>query len=211
MQQVHPVFEKYFSKEAADYYAALFTRAGLECTLEAPKHFFDVLTGANEDLTFFLRMPAANFAQAQSLIEAAVRKAGIDEDYYLRSYTSDELRSVLFTPDEWSREDVAAAKILLEERSVTLDITHIDKVKTSIREQEKEKRTISLPVLVLVYLVSPFGIIVTLVAGMFIYFLQDTDRDGNKSYAFSDRYRTHGIVIAVVGTIVSLLGLKYFL
>jgi hypothetical protein len=212
MQQVHPVFEKYFSKEAADYYAALFTRAGLACTVEAPKDFFDVATGSNNaDMTYCLRMPANAFDQAQNIIEQEVRKAGIDEDYYLRSYTNDELHNVLFTPDEWSRQDVAAAKVLLEERNVTLDAAHVNKVKTAIREKEKEKRTISLPVLIFIYLFGPLGIVAPMVAGLFIYFLQETDRDGNKSYAFSDKYRTHGIIIAVVGTIVSLLGLKYLL
>jgi hypothetical protein len=210
MQNTDAVFDKYIAKEAADYYAGLFTAAGLHCTVETPRDFFDVATGANNaDMMYSLRMPASQFNQAKAVILAEVAKTGIDEDYYLRSYTSHELRDILYNEDDWSRQDVAAATLLLAERNEPTNTEQVNKIKTALRQQEKQKRTISLPVLVFIYLVGPLGIVAPLVAGLFIYFLKETDRDGNKSYAFADAYRVHGLIIAVSGTLITLLALKY--
>ena len=199
-----PVFDKYFTEEDADFYYTLFSSHRLNPIIHYPAESFDAIFGTSQvDLQYVLRLPAANFEKASALLEQEIRRHPIPEDYYLHELDNQELYDMLLHPKEWSRQDVIAAKIILESRHFEIreDTLAIDKARR--KEKEKEKQKIRVPVLILLYLVSPLAAFLPVVAGIIIYVLKDTDTDGRKDFVFSNSYRKHGLLLAVIGILSS--------
>lgn len=212
MADLLPVFDKYYRKEDADFYFSLFETKGLHPQLEKPYEYFDAIIGhARTNDHYLVRLPKEEFATAQQLITKEVEKNGVPADYYLRDFTDNELKDILYNVDEWSRQDVAAADILLRERKIDIDAQDVEEKKHLKVEAARKKNTISLPVLILFYVISPWSAVIPLATGLIIYFLKDTDRDGNSVYVFSDTYRQHGLILGVIGTISTVAWIFYLL
>ena len=206
-----PVFDKYFTKEDAEYYYKLFVHHGLNPSIDQPKTSQDAIFGStHNNLFYILRLPAANFAEAGKLIEQEIRKNKLPEDYYLHQMDNSELYEILTNPKEWSRQDVAAAKILLEQRYCPIDEIKLNEDKELEKLKQRDKQKISIPNLLLFYAIAPFGAFFPVIAGLVIYYLKETDVEGKKDYAFSPRYRIHGLLISVIG-IISCIAWIYWL
>jgi uncharacterized membrane protein len=200
-----PVFDKYFTREDANYYYRLFSSNGLYPVIDRPKESFDAIFGNTQvDLQYVLRLPAADFEKASALLEREIRRQQLPEDYYLHELDNQALYDMLLHPKDWSRQDVIAAKIILEDRYFEIKDDQLALDKAQRKEKEKEKQKISLPVLILLYLVSPLAAFLPVVAGIIIYVLKDTDVDGKIDFVFSNNYRQHGLVLAVIGILSSL-------
>jgi hypothetical protein len=195
-----PVFDKYFTKEDSDYYYQLFCSVGLTPLVDTPKESFDAIFGNSQvDLQYVLRLPATDFPKAMALLEQEIRKKDLPEDYYLHQLDNSELYQILINTKDWSRQDVIAAKILLEKRRVVIDEDKINVSKEEQKVKEKQEQKISIPVLIILYVIAPLGAFLPIIAGIIIYTLKDTDLDGKKDYVFDNNYRTHGLVITAIG------------
>jgi hypothetical protein len=166
---VLPVFDKYFTKEDADYYYNLFMAHSLHPILDKPKESFDAIFGNTEiDLQYVLRLPSGEFDKAAKSIEEEIRKNDLPEDYYLNELQNDELYNILKDPKEWSRQDVVAARILLEKRNFAIDEATLTTEKELEKVKRRDKQKISIPVLILFYVIAPFGAFLPIVAGLII-------------------------------------------
>lgn len=162
------------------------------------------------DLQYVLRLPEPDFAKATQLIENEIRKSALPKDYYLHELSNEELYDMVKNVEEWSRQDVIAAKIILEERKYHIDVNQLQEEKKQLKQAKKQKQKISLPVLLLFYVLAPLGAFLPVFVGLMIYNIKDTDQDGNRDYVFSDRYRKHGIILSVIG-IFSMIAWMMFL
>ncbi|HEX8356523.1 MAG TPA: hypothetical protein VF610_03890 [Segetibacter sp.] len=198
------VFDKYFTKEDARFYYRLFLSNELHPVMDKPKETFDAIFGNSQmDLQYILRLPADDFARASAVLEQEIRKHELPDDYYLHEMDNQELYEILLTPKEWSRQDVIGAKILLESRNFLIGKDQLVRDKAAQKEKDKQKQKISLPLLILFYIISPVGAFLPVFTGIVIYILKDTDVDGNKDFVFSNNYRRHGVLLAVIGTLSS--------
>lgn len=205
MPFTQPVFDKYFNKEDAENYNALFIRHGLHSEVEPPREIYDAIIGnARSNDFFLLRLPPGEFAAAKNTITLEVKQKGIPQDHYLWELSNEELKNILLQEDEWSREDYAVAKILMEDRSQFVSETDIKKAKEENRIKEQAKQTISVPVLILLYLIAPLGSLVPVVAGLIIYTMKDYDLDGIKTYVYADNMRQNGLIILAIGILSTL-------
>ena len=200
------VFDKYFTKEDAEYYNNLFLTNGLNPLVDTPKESFNAIFGNTQiDLQYVLRLPAEEFIKASRCIENEIRKAGLPDDYYLNNFDDKELYEIQKNPENWSRQDVITAKIILENRNIPIDEKQLNEERAAIRINEKNKRKISYPTLILLYLLSPFGAFFAMFAGLMINYIKDTDIDGQKDFVFGEAYRKHGLILAGIG-LLSIIG-----
>jgi hypothetical protein len=195
-----PVFDKYFTEEDAEFYYNLLTKQGLSPLVEPPKENFNAILGHHQqNLQYILRLPHDQFMKASAILEKEIRTAGLPHDYYLHEMNDTELYTILKDPGEWSRQDVLAAKVLLEQRGLKIDEQQLLADKEEVKQSAKHKRKISVPVLVLFYFIAPIGALMPLIIGMVIYNLKETDVDGHKDFVFSNTYRQHGLMISAIG------------
>jgi hypothetical protein len=206
-----PVFDKYFTNDDAEYYRGLFAANGLHPIIDKPANSFDAIFGnTNVDLLYILRLPASEFDKATKLIEQEIRKNELPHDYYLNQFDNDELYNILKNPKEWSRQDVVAARILLEKRKYPVDEIRLNEEKQREKLKHRDKQKINLPVLILFYIIAPLGALLPVVAGLIIYTWKETDIDGRRDFAFSPKYRQHGLLVAAIGMISCVAWLYYW-
>jgi hypothetical protein len=211
MPDVLPVFDKFFNKEDALNYYTIFTDNGLHPELEKPSEFFDAIIGhARSNEFYLLRLASNEFPAAKTILEKEIKLRGIPGDHCLREFNNNELKNILLDDGDWSREDITVAKILLEERSVSLNETEIQNAKAVQKKNIQDQQKLSLPILVLFYLIAPLGALFPIVSGLIIYTMKDYDRDGEKNYVYAEDQRQHGLILCVVG-IFSSVAWYYFI
>ena len=211
MPHSQPVFDKFFNKEDALDYYNIFTHNGLHPDLEDPSEFFDAIIGhARSNDYYLLRLAPEEFPAAKTILEKEIRLRGIPDDHYLREFKDNELKNILLDESDWSREDITVAKILLAERSVSINETEIQNAKAVQKKNIQEQQKISLPLLTLLYIVAPLGSLIPVVAGLIIYNMKDYNRDGEKNYVYSESQRQHGLALCAIG-VFSTVAWYYFL
>jgi hypothetical protein len=194
-----PLFDKFFSQEQALYLQELFQTKGLHPFVQAPMEIFDVATGANTaDLYFTLHLPQEEFAKADELIYEEIIKHGIPTDYYLRAYTNQELHDIIAKPDTWSKQDIAAARILLEEKGEPINYALVSEKAEERFVKLREQVTLKPVTLLLLYGFCVIGSVLGLIIGPMLLFMKNTDYNGKKQLVFSKETREHGLILFIL-------------
>ncbi len=204
-------FEKFLFNEDANYLQQLLHQNGISTEMELPKTQFDAIVGHNRANEYFiLKIAQQQFDAALQIIENDLKEKGIPADYHLHQMDVGELMEILEHPDQWSRFDVAAAKILLAEKGIGIT-NQKTKVLTTAREDYlKSQRTIENPNFVLLMIISAFSFFFAIIGGLMIYRLKQTNMNGEKDYVFSKEGRNRGLAIAIIG-VLSTVGWYYFI
>ncbi len=161
--------------------------------------YYSAIAARQNDFQFTLTLPQEQFEKANDLITKEVERTGVPQDYYLRDFDDAQLREILVNVYEWSRQDIAAAAILLRERNVTVYSNQLQGQKEAKRLAIKKKEgRLSLPVLLIMYTTALLGGFATLVGGAFVYFATSVNPEGIRDYTFIQDYRIHGLAIMVI-------------
>ncbi|MEL7426212.1 MAG: hypothetical protein AAFN81_24680 [Bacteroidota bacterium] len=171
-----------------------------------------------------LKIPVDDFKRVRDLITQQIRDLSAEEleGHYLNDLDNDELREIIEKPDEWTVENIAIAKVLLEQRGVeiaTEELKEIERQRDHQLEQGKKGDRLSMVLYGLGILAGVFffvymsdaGIFLTFAGiGMAVYYAygKDTDLNGNKRFIYDAPTRILGKVMlfgGVLATIVALL------
>jgi len=145
-----------------------------------------------------------NFEKAADIVEnqAANMLNDIPEDYYLLTFSDDELYDVLVKRDEWSEFDYLLARHLLEERGKTISEDEITKMRRHrlMELAQPEKNHISW--IIFGYVCAILGGLFGITTGYVLMTAQKTLPDGNKVYTYTPSDRAHGRIIFILGLVV---------
>jgi hypothetical protein len=126
-------YRQFFSAEEAKPLIALLNEHGIPYTFTPIRARFDnIIVGESINESFELKVPATEFDHVTSLqlANTTVNIDLLDKDYYMLSFSEDELYNVIKNPDEWSVQDYLIAVELLKRRG-----------KVFTREKLQELRT----------------------------------------------------------------------
>lgn len=125
-----------------------------------------------------------------------------DGEYYLYSFTDDELMEVIADADEWNDYDVELARKILGDRGKPINEAQL----ASIHEQrEAELHQPARPQtawIIFGYMMALAGGVIGIAIGLQLYNEQKKLPDGEKIYTYSDRDRKHGRRIYTLGLVV---------
>ena len=125
--------------------------------------------------------------------------SSLDKDYYLLSFSDDELFDILCKPDEWNEFDYQVARKLLMSRGKDVG----DQVVSLLRQQrikqlaQPEDRHTNW--LYAGYVFAVFGGIFGIFIGWHLSSAKKTLPDGQHIYSYSDNDRAHGRRIVIIG------------
>lgn len=169
------------------------------------------IIGAKQQ-NFQVLLNPKNFDVVNSLLELKSKDelANLPSDYYLYSFSNDELFEILQTKDEWSSTDYILAHKLLEERGEK--VTHED------LEKFNQERILKLSVpdnssslqIFLGYLFAIFGGLIGFVIGWYLRTAKKTLPNGKKVFSYQENDRKHGLIIFVI-SIIAVLFWTYYL
>jgi len=133
----------------------------------------------------------------------------IGKDYYLYSFTDDELMEVITKADEWSPFDVVLARKLLAEKGKVLT----DEAITAINEKRIEDLKVPDPPqtywIVVGYVCAFIGGLLGIFIGWYLMNYKKTLPNGERVYEYSERDRGHGRIIFYIGIVVLVLAVGY--
>jgi hypothetical protein len=175
-----------------------------------------IIVGETSAADFRLKLKAADFEKGDRIINSFVENSigTIEDDYYLLSFSDDELLEVINKRDEWSHYDYNVAKIELKKRGLEIN----EKLENAIRQTRlnelKHKEKGSVIWIVFGYLSAFLGGLLGIVIGFNFWKSKLTLPTGERVPVYNEETRTNGMYITILGifmfTFYTILGLMRF-
>jgi hypothetical protein len=132
----------------------------------------------------------------------------IPEDYYLLTFTDEELHEVIVKKDEWSEFDYLLAKHLLAERGKTISDEEIKELQHKRIAELSKPETDKKGLIVTGYILSRLGGFFGIITGYVLLTARKTLPNGVSVPTYSEGNRAHGKLMMVLGfAIIISLGL----
>lgn len=151
-----------------------------------------------------VRINPSDFERAEFIVEEEAENLldKIDKEYYLFSFTNDELYEVLVKSDEWNPFDYKLAQKLLINRGEKVDAEMLyslkkERLNVLAKPEENQKSWI-----IAGYLFSFLGGGVGIIIGYSLWRSKKTLPNGERIYSYKSEDRKHGRNIFIIGLIV---------
>ena len=200
------VFKSFYSEEQALSYQQLLSEKGIVARIEKKRPILDkIYIGEGTEAEIYLMLKGADFKAANAIIDEWVNNNldNIDSDYYLFSFSDNELMAIIQKPDEWSNQDVILARKLLSDRGRVVSDNEMNHVKSSrtkeLLEPDKERFAFFLLGYIMAFFVPLYGVFFGLVR----LTAKKVLPDGIKVSVYSENARKHYTAMVVIGTFMS--------
>lgn len=161
------------------------------------------LASGTVEMQFCLRARPEDFVRINELIdvEMEVSLNEVEEDHYLRSFSSDELIEVVMKPEEWSVFDFKVAGLLLNERGVEVSEEFLNTVRAKGHKAMYNKETYPTIWIVLGYVSAFLGGLLGIAIGLSLVFMTKKLPNGDIIHRFTEAQRKQGKFIVALGFI----------
>jgi hypothetical protein len=204
MEEGFITFEKFNNQNLAKELGTLLTDQNIEFLLEDNSLSFDP-TFANNSFgkEYCIKLKKSDFEKANKILtdksENEINE--IDKDYYLLSFSDDELIDVVSKSDEWNKFDVSLAKKILKEKGKEITPEKIEEIKQKrilelSKPEEGQKNYI-----ILGYITAILGGLLGVFIGWHLLTYKKTLPNGNRIYVYSENDRKQGNRILIIGGI----------
>lgn len=205
-------FAHYHTREEADAVADILKKEGIPYKVEHERNLLDkIYVGESLDPFYSVNIPPNFFEQANGVLleQAKSQLEGINPDYYLFSFTNEELLEVKNNPGEWNHFDQALADKLLAERKVSTPAAAI----TAPVVKSKYPLQLEIQWIVMGYVISILFTIGGILAGLITLNAGKTLPDGTKVPLYNKNTHQHATIILIIGIIrtVATFSLGWFL
>ena len=132
MNEEFITFKKFNDQNSAKEIGELFAEQNIEFVLVDNSLSFDPTFANNGFGTeYCIKLKKSDFEKANKILadKSENETNEIDEDYYLLSFTDDELIEVITKSDEWNKFDISLAKKLLKDKAKKLHPKKLKKLK----------------------------------------------------------------------------------
>ncbi len=198
-------YQKFNDPAFAEELTAQLDEHGIKYLVEEESFRFDPsLVLSNAPKEYAVKIKSEDFEKVNDLLKLNEAKnvEGVEKDYYLFSFTDDELMEVITKADEWSAFDVVLSRKILIDRGKAISDNEI----TQIHEQRVEELRKPDPPqtfwIVVGYAASLLGGVIGIFIGWHIYTYKKTLPDGERVYGYTGRDRWHGRAIFYLSIVV---------
>ncbi|GLB52537.1 hypothetical protein NBRC110019_15770 [Neptunitalea chrysea] len=148
-----------------------------------------------------VQIPQNYFAKAEALVKNEYKENldDIDPEYYLFSFTNEELYDVLLKYDEWGDLDYQLAQKILKNRGKTIDNDVLEALKRQRLKDLSQPEKNQTPWIFSGYLFALLGGFIGILIGYSLFANKKTLPNGTKVYAHTAATRAHGHYIFYLG------------
>lgn len=197
-------YSKFHSHQEAQELINLLDKSGIEYYVDHERDVLDkIYTGESFDPMISIKIREDRFEELNAILltEAESELTDIDPDYYLFSFTNQELLDVVNNRNEWNYFDQALAKKLLSERRIDIPIRTEKSSDAKIYSQIHLTDTW----LIVEYLLSIVFSFAGIVIGLATIFAYKTLRSGEKVKIYDEPTRLHGRIMLGLGVLRTLI------
>jgi len=205
-------FQKFTDAALADELIELLDRNTIPYRMEEESSGFDPsLVMSNAAVDYAVKIKSEDFEKLNQLLVQNEEQHidEVDKDYYLFTFTDDELTEVITKADEWSVFDVVLARKILSERGVQINEKQLEQKKEQRISELKVVKGLSTSQLVICYLFAIGGGLIGIPIGWLLMTAKKTLPDGEQVYAYSENDRSHGKMIFYISIADFILALLY--
>ena len=210
----YSVFKTFYAEEEAIDLLNLLNEKGINGIVEKSKILADkIFVGDITQGEIFVKLKEEDFDKANTALNEYISNNldTISSDYYLHSFTNEELNEIIQKPDEWSNQDVIIARKLLAQRGHALTDTEIKEKATSRLQELMQPESEKPGRVVLGYLFAIVLPIYGLFYGLMMHTAKKLLPNGQRVYAYNKETRSHGLIITAIGaTITGLAIIRVF-
>ncbi|MXN92436.1 hypothetical protein GR160_14500 [Flavobacterium sp. Sd200] len=148
-----------------------------------------------------IQLKKQDFEKAEILLEQQAENMikDLPEDYYMLTFTNDELYDVVLKHDEWSEFDYVLARKLLAERGKAIDDSLIKSLRkqriSDLAQPEKDQKAW----VVFGYISALLGGFLGIITGYVLLTVKKTLPNGERVYTYAAADRAHGRIILILG------------
>ena len=193
---------------ALDRIEERFKEKGIDCSIVKYRPIVDkVYVGTNYDREFHIKIKGSEFNKVNEFLDLQISQniSQIGSDYYLHSFTDEELLEIIEKPDEWNNQDLVISKKILQDRGFIISEVDITEKKLKrikeLEKPDKEGRLFIIIGYVFALLFGFFGIGFALL----IINSKKTLPDGRKVFVYDRKTRGHGKNILIISLIMAAL------
>jgi len=197
-------FKKYPDAAQAMEIEHLLLSNNIECVFVDNGSLLDGSFGGTAIKDYEIKLQPQDFAAATQLllVHAEQWTSDVPNDYYLLTFTDEELYEVVQKKDEWGEFDYVLAQKLLSERGKAID--------TQSLKQLENERILALAWpddlhfgwIIAGYIFALLGGVFGVITGYLIYTSKKTLPDGTKVYGYSQGSRAHAKNILILSCVV---------
>jgi hypothetical protein len=167
-----------------------------------------VIIGNGLDTNIILKLKPEDFTRAHQALEQYYLEQinTINDDYYLFSFSNEELKSVLEQPFEWSYFDLLLAGKILTQRGIEVTTEELSNLKQQNLKKIAAPEKLKTPWILLGYLFAFLLSIVGIFYGACIIAFRKALPDGRSIYVYDRTSRMHGTAILIISLVLALVG-----
>jgi len=161
-------------------------------------------SGSTVKNQYEIQIYSADFEKAETILEKEIENTldQIDDDYYLLSFTNEELYEVILNSDEWNIFDYKLAQKILANRGKTMDTEMLatlknERLKILSKPEENQK-----PWIIAGYLFAFLGGGIGIIIGYSLWKSKKTLPNGDRIYSYSIEDRKNGKRIFLISIII---------
>lgn len=207
-------FQKFNDPQLAATMCELLRSQGVDCKVVNEAPTFDISFANNKfEPTIHLKVPSGDFDRAHAALEKYYEQQldTLDPDYYLFSFSDDELLDLVGHPDEWGALDYALAKQLLAKHGKPVTPQQV----TAIQQQRLAELSKTEPAharwILFAYLMGIAFCLVGFFLGFALAFSKKNLPNGEQVFLYPAGDRRHGKRIMVISTITISISLWFLL
>ena len=204
MTETFLTFRKFNDIELAKEIAGRLEQGNIQFLLEDNSRFFDPsFANSTLDSDIRIKLRPVDFVKGDKILEdfysASLDK--VDNDYYLLSFTDEELMEIVSKPDEWGAYDYQLAQKLLKERGLEIkpevaQLLKKQRINDLARPDKPHKYWIYAG-----YISAILGGLFGIIIGWTLGYFKKTLPDGQRVHAFGEKDRKHGQNILLIAII----------
>lgn len=213
MSHSYSTFKKYPDAKQARALQEFLLENGVECI------FIDASpqlgSSFSSDLLqeYELKLHPDNFEKAEALLEkqAETMITDLPEDYYLLSFTDEELHDVVLKHDEWNEFDYLLARKLLEERGKAIDEAHLKTMRVERLNELSKPEAINGIWIGIGYVMALAGGFFGFITGYVLMASRKTLPNGAMVHTYDEGTRKHGKIMLIISVAIMAIGTAFFL
>jgi hypothetical protein len=205
-------FQKFNDMTVANELADKLEKGGVTCAIKDESKFFDVSFAYNSvDPEIALKVDADDFEKANTILDEYYSSQAdtIEKDYYLFSFTDEELMEILSKPDEWGRFDYQLAKKILAERGRAVQPGTAEMLKERRINELAVPERISSTYIAGGYIASLLLPFAGLIMALVLVTAKKTLPDGQRMYTYSEADRKHGRIMLALSIVLCSIGVVF--
>lgn len=213
-------YQKFDDPALADALAETLRENGIEYVIQEESSGFDPsFSMSRATVDYAVKVRSEDFERINALLVEQEEKntEEVEQDYYLFTFTNDELMEVVTKADEWSKFDVVLARKILAERGKSISDEAIAEIEEQRLEELKKPEKSQTAWIAFGYIAALSGVFLVpylsfigVFMGWYLSHGKKTLPDGERVYIYIGSDRKHGKIIFWLAILVFASTLSYY-